>query len=500
MRVALVNPYAESLSWFFYSQGMATPPVGLVQVATALVRAGHAVQAIDGQASYEEHEVTVRRVLATDPELVGIGTTPLVHLYSFMSTTATPYWLDFATRLRAAGYTGRTLIGGTYATRFPRLVLDACTALDGVVVGAGDESLRRYAADPSAGPHPGIVTREHPAGPALSLGDALTTPDYSLLDGWPHAYGVDEDLFLGPGPRRMRPVVPLLTARGCPHRCSFCPTPVFFDDGFEEAGLDATLDHLVREVSNHGVRAVSLWDDTFTVSPRRVRAVCEGIIARRLDVRWWCFGRSEWVDRHRELVPLMVQAGLRMMWLGVESSDRAVLASYNRRTPFDLTRDVVTFLVSEGVLPTTSFIFGDADATRVALLLELQRAGELYELGSVNVFTLMIPLPGTPLHARLSQEGRLASADLRLYGGTRAVVRYPDMGPGEVEDRFYTAYRDSILADRFLKSVGRVNIWDRADQQRPAEWSLDDGFLQEVAKMRALDASPARLLGRAVGS
>ncbi len=479
MRVVLVNPYARSLSWFFYSQGMVTPPFGMVQVATCLRDDGHDVRVIDGQANYEDQEITLQRVLARDPEMIGIGTTPLVHLYSFMSTTATPYWLDFARRLRGAGYPGRILVGGTYASRFPAETLAACDAVDGVVLGEGDVSMVEFARRPSESV-PGIVTRTHPnpgsAGPAPPACD----PDFSLLEEWPGSYGVDESLCLGEGPRRLRLVTPVLTARGCPFRCTFCPTPVFFDKRFSEAEPRAGLGSLARVTG-----AVSVWDDTFTVSPQRVEAICDGLIGRGSPATWWCFGRSEWILRNRHLLPKMRRAGLRMMWLGVESTEAGALKDYARPTPFDQSKAAVRILVEEGILPTTSYIVGHPEITRAGLRAEHERSEETFALGSVNVYTIMIPLPGTPMHARLQAEDRLVSTDLRLYGGTRAVVRYRHVEAAEVEDHFYEAYAGSILSERFLTHVGRANLWSQATETRARNLRVE--FEAERDRARTLE-------------
>jgi len=489
LRIALVNPTAASLSWFFYSQGMATPPVGMIQAATVLAEAGHEVRVFDGQATYEEQAVTLQRVIAFGPDVVGIGTAPLVHLYSFMSTTATPYWIDFARRLRGVGFDGPIALGGTYASRFPQRVLDATPEVQAIVVGEADASLAAFVEGIARGGDrtARVVLRpEQPVGLGVRRAAAACAPDYSLLEGWPHDYGIADTLFLGPGPHRTRAVLPLLTARGCPFRCTFCPTPVFFGGSYTAAPLEAALDHLEARASSDGLTAFSLWDDTFTVSPRRVEAFCDGLIARGLDLSWWCFGRSEWVCDNEALIPKMVRAGMRMMWLGVESSDDGTLDEYGRSRTHGTAPRAVDILVREGALPTTSFIIGHPQVTADSMAREYERSLAISGRGSINVYTLMIPLPGTPMHASLERSGRLLSDDLRLYGGTRAVIRYPHVDPQRVEEHFYRAYHDSILGPRFLERPGRANLSaDGLDPASPAR--LEAGFEAEVDRMLKLE-------------
>ena len=241
-------------------------------------------------------------------------------------------------------------------------------------------------------------------------------------------------------------------------------------------------------IAASGMSALSVWDDTFTVAPKRVERFCDLMIERGLRVAWWCFGRTEWVLKNRRLLPKMARAGLRMMWLGVESGEADVLEGYGRSTPFDRVQEAVRLLAAEGILPTTSFIVGPPDVTEDQLQREQERAAILYDLGTVNVFTLMIPLPGTKLHADLRARGLVASDDLRLYSGTRAVLRYPHVDAARVEGYFYENYRWSILGERFLGSVGRANLWQDHDAPDPPDAAvLQAGFEAEVRRARSLE-------------
>ena len=505
MRIVLVNPYSPALSWFFYAQGMATPPYGMVRLATRLQRQGHQVTVIDGQATYEPQEQTLERVLRSDPELIGIGTTPLLHLYTFMSTSNLPYQLHFAELLRGRGYQGTTLVGGTFASQHPREVLRACTAVDGVLCGDGLQAMTQLAIRLRNGVLPtrlpGLVTRHSFLPQGASAAPDPSLPQLELLGGWPENYGVDEELFLGKTPRRIHPTLPVLTSLGCPHRCTFCATPLFFGGKHTNLRLTEVFEWIDEQIGPDGIRELSFWDDTLTVSASRVRLLCDWLEAHDSQAHWWAFGRSEWLLQHRDLLPVMARAGLKMMWLGVESCRPEHLADYGRSTHLEKARQACQLLLDHGILPTTSFIIGHPDTTRAGLEQEIALSRELFELGAVNVYTLMIPVPGSTIHRRLTAEDRILTHDLRLYAGTRAVIRYRDMESQEVEEVFYQAYKDSILSERHLAHVGRTGMWRQLDRT-PADRAriLEAGFEEELEVAQSLGAEPLSPALRQLGA
>jgi hypothetical protein len=57
-------------------------------------------------------------------------------------------------------------------------------------------------------------------------------------------------------------------------------------------------------------------------------------------------------------------------------------------------------------------------------------------------FHIQTPYPGTRLHARLAQEGRLTTADWDLYDTRHVVFRPARLTPAELKDGYDWAYRE----------------------------------------------------------
>ncbi|MFD6464038.1 B12-binding domain-containing radical SAM protein, partial [Streptomyces roseolus] len=138
---------------------------------------------------------------------------------------------------------------------------------DALSVDATNEELTRV---------PGLVFRDgsgiratSPAPPEMEL-DRYGQPDRSIFDMRPY---LDYDY-----------ETVVMTARGCPSRCTFCSTTI--------AGRTArwnSPEHVADEmeaVAEMGFSSIFFGDDTFSGDPRRAVAICEEINRRRVTIPW----------------------------------------------------------------------------------------------------------------------------------------------------------------------------------------------------------------------
>ncbi len=473
MRIVFVNAWNRALSWFYYAQGMSSPPYGACRVAAKLTDRGHDVTVLDGQMLREDAPTLASRVADLDPDLVLVGAFPELHLHVFMGAAAYPYDLELSHGIREVLPTVKILLGGYMPRRFPDLAAEDARSVDGLVP---DEA----AMDSHLAPSP-------VNGPRFRRADGLSC----LVPGI-ESYGIARSLYLDDPGSEVFPVLPILTATGCPHRCVFCATPAHFKGRYVSRPIDAVLDEVEHGVVTHGIHDWSIWDDTFTVRADRVEAICRGLIDRSLEIRWWCFGHAAWVVQHADLLPLLHEAGCRMMWIGVESLEESNLARYSKGLAADTALRAVDRLVAADMLPTTSFLLGEPDDDATSLDRRLRATEKFTDRGCVNVFTLLIPVPGTPLFQALLAEDRLASTDLRLYSGVRSVVRYPGIDPSDVEKLFFEAYTGSILSKRWVSTTGRANLFTSQTGDGP---NLDVGLLrkrarEELGRLQRLERGP----------
>lgn len=506
--VLFVSPPNPGLSRFFYSQGMSSPPVGACRAAARVRADGREARVLDGQ--FGPPEACMDQVRAIDPRAIVIGTSE-IHLHTFLATSALPYWLEFARALRQElGTDIPMVLDNAQARRNPRWVLERCPAIDAILLGGSEQLidiLTVLGARASPNRIPALAYRDGdrqiclnpPRNRSNKSSDwQAPSPAFDLLEGYPERYGIDRHLFLG-DQREILPVQAVNGREGCPYHCTFCMTPQAFPQSASARTADDLLTEIEHLIDAFGVKNFSFWDDTFTFDTARVRRIATGIQERGLTMEWWCFGRSEWVVKHPEVVAELRRAGCTMMWIGVESVDDRDLSQYGRRTTFQKAITAIGILRDHDILPTASYIVGALDETREKLTRSIEISRQSAEAGAVNIYTVLTPLPGTPLFRRVVAEGLLARRDLRLFNGTRAVLRYPGIDAEEVEEIFAATYAESVLHPKFLRSIGRTAFhWEEFATDSggddsgifPTADCWDGYFRREWERMRRLEDAP----------
>ncbi len=198
-------------------------------------------------------------------------------------------------------------------------------------------------------------------------------------------------------------------SRGCPHTCEFCDviamngrTPRFKSTTQIIAEFDALYDRGWRG-------RVFVMDDNFIGNRPWVKSLLRDIAAwrKRRGARFEMMTQAS-VDLagDQELMDLMVAAGLKYIFLGIETPSKEALKECGKRLNYttDLMETVRT-IHRNGMHVMGGFIVGfDSDTADIfARQIEfIQNSGVVMAMIGVLQAT-----PHTPLHARLQAEGRL---------------------------------------------------------------------------------------------
>lgn len=83
----------------------------------------------------------------------------------------------------------------------------------------------------------------------------------------------------------------LLTSRGCPFNCTFCPSSLLFGKRFRGRS-PRVVDEIELMISEYDPKTIEFSDDEFTLDRRRTERICDEIRGRGLDVSWACSSGS----------------------------------------------------------------------------------------------------------------------------------------------------------------------------------------------------------------
>jgi radical SAM superfamily enzyme YgiQ (UPF0313 family) len=117
--------------------------------------------------------------------------------------------------------------------------------------------------------------------------------------------------------------VGVMSSRGCPNFCAFCVSAAFWKAVLRLRDPIKFVDEVEFLKNTYGFEGFDFWDDTLTVSKEHVRAICNEILRRKLNIKWYAPTRVNTVDK--ELLSLMNKAGCVRISFGAESGSPRIL-------------------------------------------------------------------------------------------------------------------------------------------------------------------------------
>jgi len=136
---------------------------------------------------------------------------------------------------------------------------------------------------------------------------------------------------------------------------------------------------------------IKFSDDTFTIKKELIREFSEKKIKRNIDTPWGCNIRVDTVDE--ELLKLMMQAGCKEVWIGVESGSAKILRDMKKGIDLDKVRRVFKVTAELGLFRRAYMLLGMPEESLEDIRLSEKIVDEI-EPDAVG-FTILAPYPGT---------------------------------------------------------------------------------------------------------
>lgn len=208
-------------------------------------------------------------------------------------------------------------------------------------------------------------------------------------------------------------------------------------------------------------RLIFIVDDNLVLDPGHVARLCEAIIGRRYQglhfaVQADCVSLS----RNEEMVRLMAEAGIKVIFLGLESVSAKNLTLSGKGNIVDASRRAVDLCHAHGIIVIGGLIFGFPDDDETDII-ENYRFLQALE-ADIPYCQILTPYPATVMRRQLLDQGLVTNPhDYTRYNGLWANVKTRHL---EAEQLQYLVWlhRQQIIGwwdpSRLLRQRGRLWI------------------------------------------
>jgi radical SAM superfamily enzyme YgiQ (UPF0313 family) len=350
-------------------------PAGLGYLSETLLDNGFTDQCVVDMRLGYNYAYLRRKIDEFSPDLIGV---------SMMSFRYKDHY-ELMARIKADNPGVTVVGGGPHISTFREKAMEECPAMDYGMTLEGEETFVEFASgEKEIKDIKGLLHRDGARvaytgdrGFILEL-DKVKFPRYEYFE-------------LGKYPK----FIPLVTSRGCPHSCIFCPVQLTIGRRLRVRAPE----HILEEIGywySKGYRVFNVVDDNFTFHKRRILDICRGIVERGYKGVFSCRNgvRADTIDK--EMLTAMKEAGFNYLAFGVESGSDRMLNVIKKGEKLEAIENAVRESTSMGFMVTLFFIMGLPTETEEDVLKSLGLAMK-YPVFDVRFYN-PIPFPGTELY------------------------------------------------------------------------------------------------------
>jgi len=388
MRVLLIQAIST------HDCGEVVFPLGLARLA-AVIGGRHEVRGLDLNFNPFPWPELVRTLDDFRPQVVGVSfrnLDPLAgNLLSFV-----PHLKTLAALLKKHVPTATLVLGGSGFTLFAERLMAELPEIDLAVAGEAEvvfPQLLESLAAPST--VPGVYWRTGAGRVARQSGiahcqklDALPLPDWRIFD--PRLY-LDQNRYVA--------FMGVETKRGCPNSCRYCLYPVLQGHCVRLRSPERVVDELALLQQEFGIRSVHFTDAVVNQPAGHLRAICQEMLRRRLEIGWTGFFREDTLSD--EDLALYQKSGLLTLYFSGDGASDYTLKLLGKDLVREQILDAANLAAASGVLTVYHFLVNLPGETQSSV----DQTRDLLE----QLFSL---------HATHSNLGAVVISNLRLYSGT----------------------------------------------------------------------------------
>ena len=387
---------SKKVVFFFpsFASSEATAPLGILAVATPLLRAGFSVKLIDSTITPNFKKRVIEEV--RDALCLGISlvTGPMIRETVEIARTVKSWNPGFP-----------VILGGWHPSLLPKQTLE-CPHVDIVVRGQGEDSLLEVVQHLEARTPmdliPGIGFKRDG-----KLHFTTERPLKPLVEMPPKAYQLaDFDAYEKSCGRRWAMYTSSLA---CPFNCSYCTNAGVYGRKWNALPAEQFVEETVDLTRRYNLEMLWVVDDNFLVDLDRARYIADGLVRAGADFKWSIQATTNLTARlSPEDLKLLRRGGLHQICQGVDSASEKILKRMNKTfQDFESIYESASRCLQAGIRPSFNIIFaypGEGKKERretIDFMMDVCRRFPGAEFWT-NIFT---PYPGSPIMEQAEELG-----------------------------------------------------------------------------------------------
>ena len=231
--------------------------------------------------------------------------------------------------------------------------------------------------------------------------------------------------------------IPILATRGCPYSCfNYCVYPLQQGRKVRFRSINNIIEEIKFCLENLKTNKFTFRDPVFSINRKFTYDLCKEIIAQGIKIEFLIETHLKNLDD--ELISILKKAGLKLVYVGIESSSATVLNDINRATiSNDEQFEKIKKMEAEGIFVKTMFMLGNPSDDIDSLKNTIDYAKKLpNNLAQFSVFT---PYPGTPIYKNF--EKTITADRFEYFNQYKLVYKHKNITSLDLDKLKGLAYR-----------------------------------------------------------
>ena len=255
--------------------------------------------------------------------------------------------------------------------------------------------------------------------------------------------------FLGPGP-----TININASRGCPYSCFYyCVYPLQQGRKLRLKSPNRLLDEMIYFNKKLNVSNFIFRDPVFSIHREHTKEICKAIIKSKYKFKIAIETHLKNIDNN--LAKLLKKAGVKLIYVGIESEDVDVRKNSNRISEDNLTQiQKINFLEKIGINVKAMYIIGMPTDSPNNFLKTVNYAKEINS--SFAQFSVFTPYPGTPAFSEYKKI--ITKKKYEEFTQWQLVFKHKNFKENDVLKLLNFSYRSYYLRITWIKKYIRNKI------------------------------------------